>query len=304
MDRAEDKTLIFRYILGEVSPEERADLEELYFADGDRFEELVAAENDLIDSYARGELSGPDRFRFEARFLATPELRKRVQFARSLAGHVSADVPLRPALPWWKPIQDPGLASLARFAVSGVVLGLLAFSAWLTTSNIRLRREIEQMSAQHVHLQQQQQDAQRQIADLNAQVQRLQASGGTHELAQLGPPGRPVISLTLSPGLPRSSGKVNILPVASGVSTVLLLLKTGASAYSSYGVSLETPEGKQIFQKSGLQAVRNGSGNVVCVSVPSSTLPRGDYILRLIGAKPDLQSEDVDAYSFRRVSAR
>src|SRR5215469_4346956 len=91
-DRSEDKTLLERYILGQVSPEERAVLEERYQADGDLFEELIAKENDLIDSYVRGELSGSARLQFESRFPAIPELRERVELARSLASHIPEPV--------------------------------------------------------------------------------------------------------------------------------------------------------------------------------------------------------------------
>ena len=301
VDRAEGKTLILRYILGQVSPEERADFEERYFADSDLFEELLAAENDLIDSYARGELSGPDRFRFESRYLATPELRKRVQFSKSLADYSSSVIPLSPAPRWWKSITSPGLGPAARFALTGVIVGLVGCSVLITIGNIQLRRQLEQMSAEQARVQQQEQASQLQITDLNAQLQRLQASNRTQEIAQLEPPGVPLISLTLSPGLPRSTGRASVLPISPGVSTVLLLLKTSQDSYTTYGVSLETPGGRQVLKKDELKALLATSAKVVPVSLPSSALQRGDYVLRLIGSNPGVQSEEVDVYSFRVV---
>ena len=297
-DRAADKTFMLRYILGQVSPEDRAEFEERYFADAGLFEELLAAENDLIDSYARGELSGPDRFQFEARFLATPELRERVRFSQSLAGYSSTAVPSRAAPRWRNLVDGSGLGLAQRFALAGVILGLLVFSVWTAVGNLRLRRQIEQMDNAQARLQQLQQDALRQIADLNAKLQQLQQTNGTQELADLGPAGRPLISLTLSPGLSRSNGNLNILPISSDISTILLLLKTGG-AYSSYGASLETPEGKQTLKKSGLKALLTASGKVVPVSLPSNALQHGDYILRLLGSRPGGQVEEVDAYTFR-----
>lgn len=300
VDNTKDKTLMVRYILGQVSAEERAGLEERYFAHSDLFEELVAAENDLIDAYVRGELSGPRRFQFESRFLATPELRERVKVARSLAGYGSDQSGKSPTL--WKLITGRSTVSpAARFIFAGVVVTLLVWASWTTVSNSRLRRQIEETNTERARLQQQQQEAHRQIAELNARVQQSQGNNRTQEIVQPGPPGQPIISLTLAPGIPRGGGKSSVLPISSDVSSALLLLKTGRNPYSSYSVSLETPEGKQVLKRDALKALSTGSGRVVQVSLPFSTLQRGDYILRLFGNDSAGRTEEVAAYSFRVV---
>ncbi|HEY6251811.1 MAG TPA: hypothetical protein VI685_17780, partial [Candidatus Angelobacter sp.] len=258
-------------------------------------------ENDLIDSYARGDLQGPGRLQFEARFLATPELRRRVQFAQALAGYGQTAVPERQSHGWRNLVAGSTLGLARRFALAGVVLGLLVFSVWIAVGSLQLRRQLEHMNAEQARLQQLQQDALRQIADLNAQLQKLPPANGTQELADSGPPGQPMISLTLSPGVPRGSAKATILPISSDVSNVRLLLKTGGGLYSRYGVSVETPEGQQIFKKNGLKVLNTNRGKVVAVSLPARALPRGDYILRLVGTKASSQTEDIDAYSFRVV---
>jgi hypothetical protein len=298
-DRTGDKTFMVRYILGQVSPEERAGFEERYQADEDLFEELVAAENDLIDAYARGELSGTDRLRFESRFLATPELRERVKFAKSLAGHISETAPAEAAPGWWKFIT-PG-RPVTRFAFSAVVLGLLLWGVWMTTSNVRLRHELEHMAAERDKLGQQQKDFQSQLTELNAQLKRLQDSPSAQEIARLAETSRPMISLALSPGLVRTDQGPNILPISPGVSTALLLLKTRDGLYSSYSVSLETPEGRQVFKRDGLQSWPAGEMTMVSVSLPSTALQRGDYVLRLTGHAGG-KSEEIDVYSFRVVA--
>jgi len=43
-----------RYLLGQVSPEERADFENQYLDDDELFHKLIATKNYLIDSYVRG----------------------------------------------------------------------------------------------------------------------------------------------------------------------------------------------------------------------------------------------------------
>jgi hypothetical protein len=74
-----------RYVLGRLSEVERHSFERLYLVDQRTFEGLEEAEDDLIGAYVRDELSPEDRRSFESHFLATPEHRLRVRFARALA---------------------------------------------------------------------------------------------------------------------------------------------------------------------------------------------------------------------------
>ena len=298
-DSTQERTLIERYILGQVSPEERADLEERYFRDSDLFEQMVAAENDLIDSYVRGELSGPARFQFENRFLATPELRERVRAARAIADyHSGATASISPP-ETGKAItgRRPMMPSL-RFALAGLALLLVVWGSWMTVANVRLRRELDRLTAERASTERQQQELQRQIADLTAQIKQNHGNA-SQEIAQLGEPGKPTISLALAPGIPRGPGQSNILPISSGVPSALLWLKTGHDSYSNYSAILETPEGRQILKRDGLKAISTASGSVVPFALPSNALQRGDYILRLFGNNPSGRSEEIDAYSFR-----
>ena len=300
-DSAENKTLLVRYMLGQVSSEERAGLEERYFTDSELFEELVAKENDLIDAYARGELSGPERFQFESRFLVTPELRERIKAARSLAGY-------RPDLTSSKSPQlgmlmtgKNAMSGALRFAFSAMIVVALIWASWMTISNLRLRGQIEQTNSERTALQHQQQEAQRQIADLSARLQQIQGNNQSEETLQPGPTGQPIVSLILAPGLQRAPGKVSILPISSGVSNALLLLKTGSVPYENYSVSLETPEGKQVLKREGLKALPTADVKIVQLSLPSKALGRGDYIVRLFGNNPGSKTKELDAYSFRVV---
>ncbi|HKG79712.1 MAG TPA: hypothetical protein VKA78_09845, partial [Pyrinomonadaceae bacterium] len=77
--------VIARYLLGELPEEQQVEIEDRAFADKDYLASITAVENDLIDEYVREELSETDRRKFENRFLASTERRKRVEFARALA---------------------------------------------------------------------------------------------------------------------------------------------------------------------------------------------------------------------------
>jgi len=77
--------IIQRYLLGELTEVEQEALEQRYFNDRLLFEQMVQAENALVDRYARGLLSPEVRDRFESYYLAHPKRRERARFAEALA---------------------------------------------------------------------------------------------------------------------------------------------------------------------------------------------------------------------------
>ena len=79
----DNEKLISRYLLGELPEEQQVEIEDRAFSDKDYLATITTVENDLIDEYVRGELSAPDRQRFESRFLASAERRKRVGNTRT-----------------------------------------------------------------------------------------------------------------------------------------------------------------------------------------------------------------------------
>jgi hypothetical protein len=80
--------LMQRYLAGQLSEEEKTSFEERYFTDDEVFEELVSLENDLVDDYVTGRLSGRDRQLLESEFLRNPHAAANLQFAREFI-HVS-----------------------------------------------------------------------------------------------------------------------------------------------------------------------------------------------------------------------
>jgi len=81
------------YLLGTLEGPEREELERAFLDDDEAYEELRAAEDDLIDAAVRGELTGDERQRFDTLFLADPERRERVRTARVL--HAASATPRR-----------------------------------------------------------------------------------------------------------------------------------------------------------------------------------------------------------------
>src|SRR5262249_29143702 len=73
-----------RYLLGDLPETEQTAVEQEYFVDQEKFEEVWATENDLVDGYVRGRLSRRERELFERNYLQSPKHRERVAVARKL----------------------------------------------------------------------------------------------------------------------------------------------------------------------------------------------------------------------------
>jgi len=81
IDQSENS--IRKYLLGELAEADQAALEPELLIDRGKFERVWAVENELVDSYVRGEMSRADRKRFESHYLASPLHRERVAIAES-----------------------------------------------------------------------------------------------------------------------------------------------------------------------------------------------------------------------------
>jgi anti-sigma factor RsiW len=73
-----------RYLLGEMTEAEQMQLEAHYFADPEKFADLCAWRDDLIDRYVNDELSASLRLRFEAAIENAWMTSERIRFAETL----------------------------------------------------------------------------------------------------------------------------------------------------------------------------------------------------------------------------
>ena len=132
-----------RYLLGEMSEPAQTKFEEAYFADDSLFERFLVVKDELVDSYARGDLDGPRRERFEKHFLSSEPRRQRVAEAETLIrAATAASAKERPTLavrePWWRSIsRGMGLPPLAFQAGLAVLLLVVLAGSWLMIRNVR-----------------------------------------------------------------------------------------------------------------------------------------------------------------------
>ena len=84
-----DEILIRRYLLGEVTDEEREQVERQLMTDRQYLDHILRIEESLTDEYVRGELGQDERELFETYFLSAPERRDKLEFAESLNRYIA-----------------------------------------------------------------------------------------------------------------------------------------------------------------------------------------------------------------------
>jgi hypothetical protein len=300
-----NKELLARYLLGELSAGDRQRLEKEFLADDEVWETLSAVENDLIDSYVRGDLPEEKKWQFEQHFLDTPEKRERLEMARLLMDPAvrqsirTAPIEKHEKRGSWLEASVEVLWGRHRamnlgLGVAG--LALVVVAAFMVLQNRHLQTELGQLQSQETALQRQIDQLQQQISSLSNPQER-NAGGNT---GNPGPREPETVAVLLIPGLSRRPGQQNnnVLRIPATASSVVLKLEMKRDPYPQYEVLIETPEGNRVSRNERLKSEpgENG-GKVVSLRLPSQLLRKGDYIVTLSGQKPGDGTEILDSYS-------
>jgi hypothetical protein len=315
------KELAVQYLLGTLSDEKSAQLEELYFSDDAEFEEFEVAEEELIDRYVRGELSEFERNQLETAIAASPRLEERVQFARVWKDKVAASTkPVtvssriespkveRPRTTWWSSLFGVSVESRApRLALAFGVLLLLVGGTAFVFSWMK-GREARQLAAQKTEQRQGEIDKQAAASSSPADqlaTQSPQPSPNVNATAPGQPENqnssvsKPFVAVTLSPGVTRSAGASNDVRITSGIKEVRLTLNLRDPDYVAYRAGIHPVGRPNIFSSGFVTPRRLRSGAIITINVPAKQLPPGDYGIGLEGRTSTGTVETVDDYSFR-----
>lgn len=322
----ENSDSIKRYLLGEMSEQERERVEEGLLADDDLYQQLLIAEDDLIDEFVAGALPEQERAQFSQSFLQVPQLRQDVRFAVALRKHalkaaprvaVAAAAPPRVSLLDW--LRKFFMQPVFSFSMTIALLTAVPLAVWLAAQNSRLRKQVEQLQAMQTPTPAPRQDLQEQLdaerlrneklsAELREQEQRIEEARKIQEAKEQSPPQPParqptppgsasVVAFTLTPGLVRESGSLKKLTVPPGASELMIRLDLPESGYRNYRVVLKTVDGKELFSRQGLRAA--GGGKHVPVSIPARLLSPDDYQILLTGIASSGEAEEISTYYFR-----
>jgi tetratricopeptide (TPR) repeat protein len=80
-----------RYLLGQLADDAREGIEKDLLASEELFQELLMAEDEIIDEYLAGKLDEAGRAAFENHFLATPERHDQLKFGRAFNRFLSSE---------------------------------------------------------------------------------------------------------------------------------------------------------------------------------------------------------------------
>jgi methionine-rich copper-binding protein CopC len=115
------------YLLGGLGGDDLEEFEKQLLTDDGVFEELLVAEDELIDQYVGGNLSSDEREVFEKHFLITAERQDELDFARTLRRFVLQKTTQRSV--WWEFQRNQ--AWMPRAAAAVVVMSFVAVLAYL-----------------------------------------------------------------------------------------------------------------------------------------------------------------------------
>ncbi len=320
-----NEKIITQYLLGELPEEQQVDIEDRAFQDKEYLATITAVENDLIDEYVRNELSETELRRFESRFLVSAERRKRVAFAKALAG-VAVEAPvveevrrpvIAPGVASWRESLEAfvrGLNPVARFALGAAMLLLLAGGVWLMIEMLRLRNQLNRMQAENQSRQSERQTLEQQVAMERRQNQELavrlnqekqQREQTDESLRQLSesvetPAPKPVIaSFTLLPGISRGTGEKPRLVLPENARLVRLQIGIEPEEpYKTFVVELRTIGGRHVWNRENLGVRDRRGARAVTLTLPATALKPGEYELRLKGVTDGGGTEDVGFYYF------
>jgi hypothetical protein len=275
---APKQDVLERYLLGEVSEDERVEIEQGYFADDGLFDQLVDVQNDLVDAYAQGTLPAVERKRFEERFLTSSSGVGRVEFARALQRKIAA-----------RTARKPEPVSFRQFAIAASVAIIVTAAAMLTF--LLQRRQELPITDSRPQAQQQQRavpPAPVQAQTQTAPLRREQAPAA-------------LVTVLLTAGGTRESEAAPPLVLRPAPQFVQVELVLEDDRYDSYAAELQDVEGRVLWKEKSLRARTGQSGRTVAASVPARLLPPGDYVVVLQGIRGG-KASDINNYTFTVVA--
>jgi len=314
--------MIVRYLLGELPEKQQVEIEDQAFQDQQYLQNILAVENDLIDEYVRGEIPLTKRQKFESHFLASAERRRKLEFARALAG-VTSESETLPAVQIFRArttsIYRNSLLAFIRslkpamaFSLAAVALVVFIGAALLIRDGIRLRSQLGQLQAERQTQEARRQQLEKEMANERArneelvrQVERQQQEESARvpqrEERKSVSPSTPslVVALTLLPGLSRGSNSVPSVVVSPAVRTVLLQVGVDPQDdYPHYRIEVHSQSGKQIWAQDKLSSRATRSRRVIVLNLPATLLEGGRYELSVKGTNAAGTSEDIGYYYF------
>jgi hypothetical protein len=268
-DSKEQQT-VREYLLGLAPEGDSAHVEEQLLTDDAFYEELLIAEDELIDQYLNDALSPTEHHSFETHFLAAPERHRKLSFARAFHKYLALTTTSE-SLDTTESLRDgepeiskspakknffsflPFANSIVSYSLAAAILLAVGSFAWVIFNNWR--------------------------------VQTTQ-------------PGTTYVA-TLTPGLTRDSGEVKRLFLPSGTGTVQLRLLVTSGENESYRAELLNSARTSVWVIDDLKPQNQSGERFIQLAIPARILKHDDYQVRLSIRRSDGIYEEIPSYQFR-----
>lgn len=317
--KSEDDQLMTRYLLGDISEDDRDRIEERFFADESYYQNLLLAEDDLIYDYLRGALRPDQHKKIESRRAVSVALNRKVRAVESLmhidVASICDETSITEASPpGWrqtiaglfvfrKPAIGLAVASALLIASAGYYLvtetgrlrtEIARIEAERETERLdaleverRMRREIDEMQLRSEILSSETERQKQLRAEAQEDVRRLRSNHST------------VASFILMPGITRGRDEPERLVIPKGIRRVEFKLDLeGEEKHNSFRVELRTTGGNLMWSQVIRSASETASGKTVAVRLPASILINGEYEITLLGSTGAEAFETVYYYYF------
>jgi hypothetical protein len=303
----EDQQLA-RYLLGELSDEDADQIDERSISDETLAWRLREVEDELVDAYVGGRLSGDDLQRFKWFYLSSERRRDRVRFAEAFQ-QVAGSTNSQPLASRWRWLFERSVP-LAWGVGLAAALMLVGCGA-LLQQDVNLRQALHSMQAESATLERRTQDLLRQLA-----TQRSEAARAAQDLAQArasledaisavpvsanaSPRTLPPVSLLLLPQA-RSAGSPATLTLPRAATQVALQLQLEFDDFRGYRIAIQDPGTSRVIWRSERIPARASRGRPsLSVMVPARVLAPKLYAIELLGVGANGDAEVVGSYSFR-----
>jgi hypothetical protein len=267
----EQETQLKNYLLGRLPEAELEAIDERLVTEGDFYEEVLIAEDELIDQYLNNELDHSERDSFEEFFLLAPERRAKLQFSDSFLTLLNAPASLpdvepdptpvfeggakvidppprsKPWYHWFLPVENPTVA----YAFMTFAVVMIVGAVWLITKRNQ------------------------------------------------GPEPIGLYAVVLKSGLTRGGGGENKFSVPTGTGTIELKAELQGDSYPSYEAVITGEDNSEVTHANKLQEINESGTRMLKWDVAARLLPPGDYSLHVSGVDAAGKVQELRTYPFR-----
>ena len=285
------------FLLGMADSETEKTIEEGILDGSVASDDLLVAEEELIDDHVFGRLSGGEERSFHANFLINQDRKDKLGFSQAMHRYAMERAPgTRAQKRFW---LGGGFSRLV-LAASVSVSGLAAITVvWLGIRDARLSRELALVSRTS-------DEREQLLASIQEeQQQRASAVEDSAKVATVAPaPIAPVPTpaaepgIQLRPGVRRGVEAVPVLHVRGQAGAVRSTLELAFNPQGGLREDLSRTGGERLWTQELPSSAETADQGETTLYLPAQLLTPGDYQIRLKDLSSDA-SDEGDVYAFR-----